>query len=209
MSDGRSIHGSVTLLLGRLRLGETDVTQDIFDIYFDRLAALGQTLLSHRHRKMSDGEDLAIEVLSKLFADAPTDHFPELKSRHDFWRMITDRLRKRAATQVTRENRLKRGGGQVSGESVFRTHDGCWDPTGIANVADTTANAISLLNDELIGRFQDPILRNIVELLLQGFTAEEISSSIQKSRSTVYRKLEMIRDILRNDGGDSSAPLPV
>ncbi|MFM8474249.1 MAG: ECF-type sigma factor, partial [Planctomycetaceae bacterium] len=76
--DRPEIAGSVTILLQRIRRGQQDAVQPLFELYFKRLAALGKTLLPERFQRVTDGEDLALEVLTAFFAAAGNGTLPEL-----------------------------------------------------------------------------------------------------------------------------------
>lgn len=50
------------------------------------------------------------------------------------------------------------------------------------------------LHEHLLERLDDPLLQNIAELLLQGHSVDDIAATLNRSRATIYRKLELIRE---------------
>lgn len=201
LPEESSISGSVTLLLKQLKSGDASATNELFQVYFSRLAGLARTFLPPHRRRTADEEDLAIQVMASFFEDATGAQMPELRSRHDVWRMLARRLQQRASNQRRDDARQKRGGGMVGGESVFMQKDGAWDPNGIHQVAKkedcaTEEQLVELerLNSQLIDNLDDPVLKDIAVRILQGETPEQIAISIGRSRATIYRKMERIRE---------------
>ena len=194
---------SVTLELQRIRQGDHPTTRRIFDLWFEGLSRIGRLLLTTQDQRLVGGEDLAQEVLAKFFFSLEAGfldkdgHPIPILSRHDVWRMLYSRLRKRALN-VKRDQRTgRRGGGRVRGESAFMTHEDFGRNGGIQNIADPCVAAledgIESLHKELIDAFSRDGLRQIAELTLEGNSPAEIASQLGVSASTVYRKLSLIQ----------------
>lgn len=187
--------GSVTILLQRIRRGQQDAVQPLFELYFKRLAALGKALLPERFQRVTDGEDLALEVLTAFFVAAGNGTLPELQTRSDIWRVLARRLQQRAASEVRRHTTQKAGEGQVRGESVFIASTGIEQSGGLDQQADPRMDAVlQELHEHLLERLDDALLQNIAELLLEGHSVDEIAARLNRSRATIYRKLELIRE---------------
>ena len=89
----------------------------------------------------------------------------------------------------------------VGGESVFMQKDGVWDPNGIQQVVQKVDSAteerlleLERMNSQLIHNLDDPVLKDIAVRILQGETPEQIALAIGRSRATIYRKMERIRE---------------
>ncbi len=187
--------GSITMQLGKLQRGNSDVTQAIFDFYFTRLTALARQMIPSHQKRLADEDDVVMEVLATFFLDTEEGKLPELKSREDVWRILARRIRQRASNLRRDQNRLKRGGGRVSGESAFISPGGDGEGAGIGQVADESWDRLSKLHDELLESLQNESLREIAQGLLEGLSPEAIAEKSGKSRATIYRKLGLIRDI--------------
>lgn len=193
-SDSSSDAGSVTMLLKQLPHGSPDVLQDLFKIYFVRLSALGRKLLPEKFQRVRDGEDLAAEVLAAFFDSATMGRLPEFKSRHDVWRMLARRLQQRAGNELRRQTTQKENSGTVRGESVFREQFGDLHAAGFNQISDHRLQALNDMHGELLERLTDPLLHQIARMLLEGHTIDEIAAQSGRSRATVYRKLDLIRE---------------
>lgn len=189
-----AIAGSVTILLQQIRCGEQDAIQPLFELYFGRLAALGRSLLPERFQRVADGEDLALEVLTAFFAAAGSGTLPELQTRGDVWRMLARRLQQRAANEIRRHSTQKAGDGLVRGESVFIAAPGNNQLGGLDQARDHRMDALlHELNRDLVERLDDALLQDIARLLLEGHSVDDIAAKLDRSRATVYRKLDLIR----------------
>lgn len=186
--------GSITLLLQQIRCGERDAIQPLFDHYFSRLTALAGTCLPNRFRRVTDGEDLAVEVLASFFDAAGSGSLPELHSREDIWRVLAKRLRQRAANEVRNQSTQKEGAGKVRGESVFLMTPGETGTGGLEACTDPRVDVLQQLHNELLEQLDDAVLKEIATLLLEGHSIEEIATLLNRSRATVYRKLDLIRE---------------
>lgn len=191
----QSIRGSITLLISELNTGKADALQKVFDFYHQRLSVLARKKLGAKYGRVVDGEDLAIEVLTKLFADMQEDKILNIQSRHDLWRMLAKRIDQIASNQRRDQSRKKRGGGRVVGESIFRTPQGAFDQVGINNEPEAICSIIQEMHYELLDTLSNPLHLKIMKSLLVGETVDSIAVNIKRSRATVYRKLGEIRTI--------------
>lgn len=191
-----STPGTMTLKLRRIRNGDHTVTQDVFEVWFQRLAKLGSQLLPLGQQRVMDGEDLAQSVLASFFASLESGFRDKsgrplpIRSRHDVWRMLARRLRQRASNARRDMNSDRRGGGRiVSGSDTQFGHalHAIPDPG-----TDKLAEKIAMLHEQLINCFTRTGLRQIAGLLLQGVRPEDIAAELDLSPATVYRKLRLI-----------------
>jgi DNA-directed RNA polymerase specialized sigma24 family protein len=190
-----SISGSVTILLQQIRRGDQDAIQPLFEVYFTRLAALGKSLLPDRFRRITDGEDLALEVLTTFFEAVGEGALPELQSREDIWRMLARRIQQRAANEIRNQSTQKAGEAKVRGESVFLISPESAGEHGLQNLADRRMDdVLHELHRELTEQLDDPLLQQIASLLLAGHSVDEIAQQLGRSRATIYRKLDIIRE---------------
>jgi DNA-directed RNA polymerase specialized sigma24 family protein len=192
---------SVTQWLNGLKTGDSGDIQRLWDRYFARLVRLASAKLPAHCRRAFDEEDVAISAFQSLCKGAAQGQFPQLDGREDLWRLLAMLTVRKALAMMRYQNRKKRGGGRVLGESALLKRN---RPTEIdAGLSDflsnepTPENAASFADafDHLIDKLRDPTLKTIVILKLNGHSSEEISADLGMSRRTVDRRLELIRDI--------------
>src|SRR5262245_44934727 len=111
--------GSVTHWLGALRGGDLDAARALWERYSARLVRLAQASLSTRRRSgaAEDEEDAAPSAFDSFCRAATEGRFPRLDDRDDLWRLLLAITERKAADQMRRARRQKRGGGRVRTES--------------------------------------------------------------------------------------------
>jgi DNA-directed RNA polymerase specialized sigma24 family protein len=190
-----NLTGSVTRLLRGLSSADPVAVTAVFEVYFNRLSAVGRRLLDPRHLRIVDGEDLALSVLRLFFADAAAGNLPAFGSRHEVWRMLNTRLKNRAFNQRRDLDAQKRGGrGLISEADLIqgepRTHQG------LDGFPDSDAAACDLLQSthtELLESLSDPVRKLIATRLLEGCSVPEIATELKLSIPTIRRKIQLIR----------------
>lgn len=189
---------SLTIWLHAAAQGDSVAAQALYERVFDQLVRLARQRLSPRARRAADEEDVALSAFDSFLAGARRNRFPQLQDRHDLWKVLLAIVLRKAVSQNRRERRLKRGGGEVRGESVFvdGTKRGARGLEQFVSEEVTPAMAVAV-REELEKRLEaldNEQHRQIVLLKLEGFTNEEISTKLDCSLRTVERRLERIRN---------------
>jgi hypothetical protein len=177
----------------------------LFDFYFEKIKRLALQKLQAGNRRASDEEDLALEILGDFLVAGRAGQFPDFRSREDVLRMLSARAKQRAINVHRDSNRQKRGGGSVQGESALVNETDGTQHGGLDGLsgdgprpedAVIEAEEIEALNSRLKDCLGEPLFP-VFELWKDGHTAAEITGILKISRATVYRKLELIDERLR------------
>ncbi len=191
-------HGSVTHWLSALRRGDPRAAQPLWERYFARLVRLAQARLRGRRQAgaSEDGEDAALSAFDSFCRAAAQGRFPRLGDRADLWRLLVTITERKAADQVRRASRLKRGGDRRRQEIELADDekdglDGLIGPEPTPDFAALVAEEYRRLLDLLA----EEDLRRIAAWKLEGYTDEEIASRLGCARRTVARRLKLIRTL--------------
>jgi DNA-directed RNA polymerase specialized sigma24 family protein len=190
--------GSVTQLIGYLKAGDQAAAQPLWERYFERLVRLARGRLSSRHRAASDGEDAALSAFASFCLGAAQGRFRRLSDRDDLWRLLVTITVRKAAGQLEREGRQRRGGGHVIDEAALDGPDTGREPQGVDQfpAPGPTPEFAALVAEQyehLLARLDDPTLRSIAVWKLEGYTNEEIAAKLGCALRTVANKLALIR----------------
>src|SRR6266852_4950772 len=109
---------SVTNWLVHLKAGDAAAAQALWERYFPRMVALARKRL-HGARLPQDEEDVALSAFDSFCRGAQEGRFPNLADRDDLWRLLLVITARKALDQLERQGRLKRGRGQLRGESAL------------------------------------------------------------------------------------------
>jgi DNA-directed RNA polymerase specialized sigma24 family protein len=181
--------GSVTHWIGDLKAGDQDAAQKLWERYFATLVRLARTRLRSAPRAVEDEEDVALSAFDSFCAATAGGRFPRLEDRDDLWRVLVTITRRKAADQLERQGRQKRGGGRVA-----RADDG--DFLDLVAGPEPTPEFAALVAEECRRRLDalpDDMLRRIALLRMEGYTNEEVATQLGCGLRSVVRKLDLIR----------------
>ena len=191
---------SITMWIADLKVEEDDhAQQEIWQRYFQRLVGLARFKLGDSPRRAEDEEDVAVSALHCFFAGVGKGKFPELRDRTNLWPLLAKITSRKAINQRRDALRLKRGGGQVRGESLFLNANDA-SQLGLAEVMadDLTPAYLADLEEERRRLFQslpEENLRCLAQMKLEGYQNAEIATQLGVSERTVERKLQRIRNL--------------
>ena len=186
-------------LLLRLKQGDKEAANDLIERYFNRVVLAAETHLRGRRVHATSGEDIAASVFESLWQRASENRFDgdELQDASELWRLLCKMVDYKAKDHLRRESALKRGGGELVGESgLGDVQNGV--PMGINSVPDRRPSTwdIASFREQhtlLLKSLESETLQQVATLRLDGFRVAEIAEVFSKSERWVRRKLELIR----------------
>jgi DNA-directed RNA polymerase specialized sigma24 family protein len=150
-------------------------------------------------RRAQDEEDVALSVFDSFCRGARRGQFPQLHDRNNLWGLLVVLTTRKALNVRRDERRLKRGGGDVLGESALPgPADGSSADGGLGAVLgqEPTPEFAAQAADEcrrLLDCLGDAELRSIAVWKMEGDTTEQIAARLECAPRTVERKLQRIR----------------
>lgn len=195
--------------------GDQEAAQRLWERYYPTLVELARRKLGSAPKRVADDEeDVAVAAFNSFFLAAQKGRFPQLDDRDDLWQILLALVERKAADQVRRERRLKRGGEKVRSESARHSHaDGSSDGNVpepmqlVGRPPEPTPEFAAIPAEELrrrIDQLPSKELRQIALWKLEGYTNKEIAQRLGCIPETVERKLRGIRAIwskeLRDEG---------
>lgn len=193
----------ITMIFGQLKAGRDTAAGKIWNAYFEAVVQEARKRMRYDAKRASDEEDVALSVMRNVIEGAKAGRFEAHQDRTDLWRLMIAITRQKVIDRRRGENRLKRGGGDVRGESVFFT-PGDDSPAGLQQQAknEVTPDFMVMLEEEnqrLFASLRDEVLVSIAQLRLEGFSNEEIATKTQLSLRSVERKLGLIRERMEKE----------
>jgi len=207
--------GTITKLVRRLPERNSDVSQSLFDFLMVRLERLARARLAGSRKRVCDEEDLLGEGIGDFLIAGEKGDLPRIQCREDVLKMLSRRLQQRAANLHRYENAEIRGGGQERGDSALGWGRDDSGPGGFDQLTggspspdDRLLRAEDLLeiSAEIERALGDKTLFRVYTLWSLGRTKEEIGEEIDLSVSSVYRKLNLILQRLRESFPQARLP---
>jgi DNA-directed RNA polymerase specialized sigma24 family protein len=186
---------SVTLWIDGIRAGDDADIHRLWDRYFERLVRLAGARLPTHSRRSFDEEDVALSAFQSFCSRAGHGQFPQLNGRDELWRLLATITVRKALDTLRHQNRQKRGGGRVLGESALPA-----DGEGLADVLsrEPTPEEVTQFADDycrFVASLREPGMRTVALQRLEGQSTREIAQSLNVSTKTIERKLQLIRAI--------------
>ncbi len=182
--------------LSRIRAGDPQATQELWDRFFTQLLALARNRLTRSSRAMSDEEDVVLSAIKSFCIGLRNGRFPELTTQESLWRLLLTITIRKISDKKAYEKRGKR---DVSKQVSMS--QGEWDWDGEIEVFISREPDPILMTEctEQIGILLDSLeqesLRDVAVLKMEGYTNAEIAELRSCSLSSVERKLRSIRSI--------------
>jgi RNA polymerase sigma factor (sigma-70 family) len=194
--------GSVTHWLRRLQAGDQAASQPLWQRYFVQLVELAGARLRGRPRRVADEEDVALSAFDSFCRAAKQGRFPQLDDRTDLWRLLVVITARKVYHLLRDQRRQKRGvpleAGHGDPEEIELDEVIGQEPSPefAAEVAEETQRLLDLLDQA-----GDADLRRVALGKMEGYSVEEIASSLGCAPRTVRRKLALIRKLWEKEGG--------
>jgi len=192
-------------LLAEAHAGNPAALGRICGRYHERLSNLARKYLASCPFPVVSAEDAAQSALVTFHNRFLAGQFPDLQDRTSLWNLLANITRRKVFQAIRKEERQKRGGGQVvplqtanpkedqdavGNEPASREPD----PLEVALEADLLDRLFQLLNDTN---------RQIAWLRLAGCTNAEIATQLERTEKSVERRLDTIREELRQLGDEN------
>src|SRR5215204_5681097 len=113
------VDASVTQWIDRLKAGEPDAAQKLWERYFRRLVGLARKKLRATPRRAADEEDVVLSAFDSFCRGAAQGRFAQLHDRFDLWQLLVLLTARKASDLAQHERRQKRGGGAVLDEAAL------------------------------------------------------------------------------------------
>ncbi|MEQ9415491.1 MAG: sigma-70 family RNA polymerase sigma factor [Cyclobacteriaceae bacterium] len=187
-------NGSVTHFLEQLKNGDDEGLNRLWSTYFEKLVVVAQKYMIGRTSGITDGEDIALSVMTSLYDRARRERINDVNNRQMLWRMLVVVTKQKCIDKMRQEGRQKRGGGRILRESDLQL-ESLVSIEDLAVVSPSTEFVCSLSEElnSLLLNLKSERLREIAILKLEGLTNSEISQQLGVSVSTIERKIARIR----------------
>ena len=192
--------------ISELRVGDDEAARQLWQRYWARLVDLAGKKLPGHVRREFDEEDVAVSAFHSLCRGVRGGRFPDL-TEDGLWPLLLLITSRKARERLRVRQTKKRGGGDLHGESVFGANGGD-DMGGIDRVIGEApspefAAEIAEESQRFLDLLDDPTLRSLALLKLEGHVNTEIADLLGCTSRTVERRLALIRRLWSATGLES------
>jgi RNA polymerase sigma factor (sigma-70 family) len=179
---------SITRLIRAVQDDRSSAIGSLLAVYFDRLVCLARQRLQNLPGMAAYDEDVALRSFHSVCQRVRDSSRPlELAGRDDLWRLLATRTISRAIDLIRRHRPGEVPGAHDVEQLLTREPT----PEEAAEMADECLRLLNLLDQ--------PELRQIALLKVEGYTNEEIATRLDCVPRTVERKLGRIRLLWKHE----------
>ena len=185
----------------RLRRGEEEATADIMDRYTRRLVGLARQRIDQKVARRVDADDIVQSVYKSFFLRQQAGQF-ELESWESLWALLARITVRKCGHQAEAQRAARRDvRREVAVSQLAGDETSSWDPPN----RDPTPEEVVMLDETLTTLMSefDSEKREMLVLLLQGHTAQEVSHQVGRTERSIYRLKERVRERLTAIEADS------
>jgi RNA polymerase sigma factor (sigma-70 family) len=194
--------GSISLWITRLKSGDAQAAQPLWERYYHRLIGLARKRLGDLPRRAIDEEDVVQSAFNSFFQRASEGQFPQLSDRDDLWHLLVAITANKALNQRAYQRCAKRGAGKVLDQAAIDNVDqsdgGLAQIVGDEPTPEFAAQVVEQL-DRVMDELPEATHRVITLWKLEGRSNPEIARHLDCSLSAVERKLRLIREQLEGE----------
>jgi DNA-directed RNA polymerase specialized sigma24 family protein len=192
MESSHSFSRFLTLLQTR---NDSVAQQEIWQRSWPGLVRIVAKRLNRKYCAAADEEDVALSAMNSFFSGVRGNEFPRLEGSDDFWSLILTIAYRKASKHHRHEKAQKRGGGNVVNAAGLATDASASLALPLDEISPPSEEEITVMVEEMMEDLQDPIMRQVVVLRLQGCADAEIAAKLGCSEAKVRRKRELIKQI--------------
>ena len=179
---------TVTKWIAALRQGDEASAKKLWNLYFQRLMNFAKSRMGAVTTAIYDEEDAAISTFRVLCENLKAGKYPDIADGDEFWRLMLTVAARKISRRLEYESAAKRNAGSAQLERID-----------VSLAVTKDASQVAVEYEELLSKLNDPNLERVAVLKLDGYTNEEIATAINRTRRTVQRMLDLIRDLWREE----------
>lgn len=179
---------TITRWIRLVRNSDEHAARKLWEQYAARLRTLARQWI--RSTGPWDEEDIVVSAYQTLFQKLQSGQFVNVDSRDTFWALLTIIAARKAKDFGRRDRALKRGG--IRTISLDNANEKELIST------DSQSEMDFLITEEclvLIDQLEDPDLKHVALLRLEGLSNQEIAEQLKFSQRSVQRIVKLIKEI--------------
>ncbi len=191
VADERDTPPSDERLLQQVRQGDQDAATQLYHRYVERLRALAEAKCSANLSRRLDAEDI-VQSVFRLFFQGVRQGFYDVPAGEDLWKLLLvmalNKIRAKGAYHKAAKRDVRLTASVDTSDASLENH--------LRHGHQSEAFMEVVVKEAL--EHLDPRQREMVELRVQGHDIAEIADKTGRSKRTVERNLQEVRNKLRN-----------
>ena len=198
LTDDPQTENPVTEWLEDLRAADQTAATKLWRHFFEALQKKAIAKLDAHSRPAYDEEDAVLSAFNSFCIGLAAGRFPDLQDRSSLLALLLTITGRKVSQRHRYDRRQSRDIRRTLNETIFERAER-WGP-GIdlqqMETCEPNPEFVVAFTDTcetFLSNFDDPKIRKIVTMRIEGYNDREIAKQLNCARSTVQRKLEIIR----------------
>jgi RNA polymerase sigma factor (sigma-70 family) len=183
----------VSVWIDRLREADEVAARRVWEHFSNRLFEIARKRLRADTRRVYDEEDAVQSMFRSICAGMTAGRFPDLRDRDSLWRLMLVVTAQKISNRHRFDQQQRRDIRRTLTDSIFTDSRGDDDLLHSREPTPEFAAELEETCERLFERLNDPDLKEIAVLRLEGYTDAEIAAKLDCSRRTIQRRMTMIR----------------
>ncbi|MCA9215354.1 MAG: helix-turn-helix domain-containing protein [Planctomycetales bacterium] len=196
MSNDDDDEDPVTIWIDDLRNSDDSAASKIWNHFMQRLHDLARRKLRPETRRVYDEEDAAQSAFNSFCAGIALGRFPDLRDRESLCQLLLVITARKVAHRHRYDGQLRRDVRRTQSELIFSAATAEATQVDALPSPEPTPEFVAEFVDVcelLMNSLNDADLQKVATLRMEGYKDSEIADRLDCSRSTVQRRLEVIR----------------
>lgn len=190
----------VSLWIDEIRDAEDDAAFKVWKHFSARLLQIARKNLRAKTKRVYDEEDVVLSMFHSLCQGLVEGRFPDLHDRDSLWRLMLVITGRKITNRHRHDHRERRDDRRTLTDSVFserQMDQGQQLGDGLLSREPTPEFVAELheTSERLFAAIDEPDLKEVALLRVEGYNDSEIADRLNCSRRTVQRRLKMIRQL--------------
>ncbi len=183
----------ISTWIAQLRDADEVAARNVWEHFSSRLVAIARNNIRSNTRRTYDEEDVVLSMFRSICTGMSEGRFPDMRDRESLWGLMLVITSQKVSNRHRFDQQQKRDIRRTLTDSVFYDSELSDTPLTSREPTPEFAAEFNETCDRLFACLDDPDLREIAALKLEGFTDSEIAEKLDCSRRTVQRRMTMIR----------------
>jgi len=197
-NDEPAIDDPVSIWIDQLKNANDSAAEKIWNHFVLRLYQSARKKIQPKTRAVYNEEDAAQSAFQSVCAGVAAGRFPDLYDRDGLWRLLLVITSRKISRRHQHDRRQRRDVGRNLSNQIFANGNSDFptDPNDhLASREPSPEFAEEFIEacESLFESLDDPQLKQVVCMRMEGRTDSEIAKQLNCSRRTVQRSLEVIR----------------
>jgi len=190
----------VSMWIEEIRDADDDAAHKVWEHFSARLHQSARKNLRAKTKRVYDEEDVVLSMFHSLCQGLAEGRFPDLNDRDSLWRLMLVITGRKIANRHRHDKRQRRDDRRTLTDSIFsesQLNQGKQLGDDLLSREPTPEFVAEFheTSERLIAAIDEPDLKEIALLRVEGFNDSEIADRLDCSRRTVQRRLTMIRQL--------------